>query len=65
MLPDRQEVTIHLYDILGRRVQTVVDGEREGRQEAALDLSRLASGMYFLRLVTGETVRVEKMTIVK
>ena len=31
--PERQDVKIYLYDILGRRIQTVVNGERKGRHE--------------------------------
>ena len=64
-VPQRQDVKIHLYDILGRRIQTVVDGEWKGRHERQLDVSRLASGVYFLRLAAGGKTRTQKLTIVR
>jgi hypothetical protein len=65
VVPGRQDVKIHLYDLLGRRVQTVVDGRREGRHERQLDVSRLASGVYFLRLHVGGQTQKQKLTIVR
>jgi len=64
-VPEPQDVKIYLYDILGRRVQTVVDGEREGRHKRQLDVSRLASGVYFLRLQADGKTRTQKLTIVR
>ncbi|PSQ91253.1 MAG: hypothetical protein BRD43_00235 [Bacteroidetes bacterium QS_4_64_154] len=64
-VPQRQDVKIHLYDILGRRIQTVVNGERKGRHERQLDVSQLASGVYFLRLAAGGKTRTQKLTIVR
>jgi len=64
-LPGRQEVSIQLYDMLGRRVRTVVQSEQSGRQERRLDLSGLSSGVYFLRLTTDEQTRTRKLTIVR
>ncbi|MFB6232130.1 MAG: T9SS type A sorting domain-containing protein [Salinibacter sp.] len=64
-VPERQDVKIYLYDILGRRVQTVVDGEREGRHKRQLDVSRLASGVYFLRLQAEGQTRTQKLTVVR
>jgi len=64
-VPKRQEVKIHLYDVLGRQVQTVVDGEKEGRHKRQLDTSRLPSGVYFLRLRAGGQTRTQKLTVVQ
>jgi len=64
-VPKAQDVKIHLYDILGRRVQTVVDGEQEGRHKRQLDVSRLASGVYFLRLTSEGETRTQKLTVVR
>jgi len=63
-VPERQKVTIYLYDVLGRRVRTVVDREKEGRQETNLELSNLSSGVYFLRLSAGNKTRTRKLTVV-
>ena len=64
-LPDKQEATIRLYDVLGRQVRTVVSGEQEGRHEQRLDTSRLSSGVYFLRLETGGQTRTQKFTVTR
>jgi hypothetical protein len=64
-VPERQDVKIYLYDVLGRRVQTVVDGEREGRHQRQLDTSRLASGVYFLRLRAEGATKTQKLTVVR
>ena len=64
-VPERQDVKIYLYDVLGRRVQTVVDGEREGRHKRQLDTSRLASGVYFLRLRAEGATKTQKLTVVR
>ena len=64
-LPDKQEATIRLYDVLGRQVRTVVSGEQEGRHEQRLDTSRLPSGVYFLRLRAGGKTRTQKLSIVQ
>ncbi|MFO8232915.1 MAG: T9SS type A sorting domain-containing protein [Longimonas sp.] len=65
-VPDQQPVRIVLYDMLGRRVQTVVDTDAEGRTEAPLDVSNLASGTYFLRMETeGGPVDTQRVTVVR
>jgi hypothetical protein len=51
--------------MLGRRVQTLGDGPREGRHVARLDASSLPSGTYFLRLEAEHAVRTEKMTVIR
>lgn len=66
-LPRTQEVRIAIYDVLGRRVQTVVHGRREaGFHALQWDGGRsLASGTYFARLVAGSTTRTERLVIVR
>jgi hypothetical protein len=64
-LPEKQETTIRLYDVLGRQVRTVVSGTQEGRQERTLDVSGLSSGVYVLRLRSDEQVRTQKLTVVR
>jgi hypothetical protein len=51
------EVTLRLYDVLGREVRTVRAGgaaAEAGRHETRLDVSGLASGVYLLRLSAGD-----------
>jgi hypothetical protein len=58
-------VTVRLYDVLGRQVRTVVQGEQSGRHERRVDLSDLSSGVYFLRLKAGGQTRTQKLTVVQ
>jgi hypothetical protein len=45
-------VTLRVYDVLGRVVATLLDGEEldEGDQEVTFDARALASGVYLYRL---------------
>jgi hypothetical protein len=51
-LPSTGRATLRLYDVRGRLVRTVADGDSEaGIHSAWLDRAALpASGLYFLRL---------------
>lgn len=62
-LPERQDVTVRIYDMLGRKVRSVVRGAQEGRQDQRLDVSGLASGVYILRLSAGEAERSQRFTV--
>jgi len=67
-LPQQAETgdaTLQLFDVLGRQVRQVLVPARAGRHETQLDLSRLASGVYFLRLVAADEVRTQRLTIVR
>jgi len=64
-LPEKQEATIRLYDVLGRRVRTVLNGTQEGRHQRTLDVGSLPSGVYFLRLQADGQTRTQKLTIVR
>jgi len=61
-----QQVRIGLYDMNGRLVHTVFEGGcPAGRHEVVVDGSRLASGVYFLRLETGTHVQIRKLLLLK
>jgi hypothetical protein len=64
-VPERQRVTLRLFDVLGRRVRTVVNRPQQGRHERRIDLTGLPSGAYFLRLRAGDTIRTERLTLVR
>ena len=55
-LPERSEISLVVYDVLGREVRTLADGEREpGRYSATLTRagsngSTLGAGIYFVRM---------------
>lgn len=51
------DVTLDLFDTLGRRVEVPLSGFlHEGSHEIPVDLSRLSAGTYFIRLRAGDTV---------
>lgn len=64
---ETQEVTVELYDVLGRRVRTLHDGPMPsgGRHRMTLDAGTLAGGTYLLR-VNGESFAdTQRVTVVK
>jgi hypothetical protein len=62
---DGGEATLQLYDLLGRRVRQVLTSGTAGRHEQQLDVSGLSSGLYVLRLVAGDEVRTQRITVVR
>jgi len=60
------QVSLKVYDILGNEIVTLVDKEQEsGRYQVTFDASKLASGVYICRIVTGDFVKTIKMSLVK
>jgi len=54
-LPEAAEVSLGVYDMLGRRVAVLANGQMEaGHHRARLDGSELSSGVYVYRLVAGD-----------
>lgn len=51
---EAQQVRVELFDVLGRRVATLYDGTPTAHrmQSVTVDGTRLASGLYFLRVIT-------------
>lgn len=65
-LPERTLVVLSVYDVLGRKVKTLVRGFRDaGTYEAKLEGGDMLSGTYFYRLRAGENVLVRKAVLVK
>jgi len=59
------EVTVGLYDLLGRRVQTLRPDGGPGRHEVQFQVRDLASGVYVLRLEAGGQTRTQRLTVVR
>jgi hypothetical protein len=58
--------SLQVFDVLGRRVATLVDDAREaGSYSVTFDASGLASGTYIYRLTAGEFRAVKKMMVVR
>jgi hypothetical protein len=66
-VPEKSFVTIKIYDILGREVQTLVNNEEKVRwkYKVVFDASTLASGVYFYRLQAGSFTETKKMMVLK
>lgn len=66
-LPKQTEVSIAVYDILGRQVARLVDGKQPtGRHQVQMDGSELASGKYFVRMQAGGSFqKMRPLTIVQ
>ena len=60
------DVQITIYDALGRRVATLVDGVMpQGRHEVRFQAGDLPSGAYFYRLITPTQTLVRQMLLLK
>jgi len=64
-VPERQDVSLVLFDVMGRRVRTLTQSSQTGRHERRLDVSGLSSGLYLLRLRAGSSVQTQRVTVVK
>lgn len=60
-------VTLALYDALGRRVAVALDGAdlAPGRHTATVDASRLAAGVYVVRLAQGDRQAVRRVVVAR
>lgn len=61
-----QQVSIVVYDILGRKVATVVNKEQKaGNYEVIFNAESLTSGIYFYKLQTGDFAATKKLLLLK
>lgn len=65
-VPEKQFVSLKVYDLLGREVAMLFEGERlAGNYSAVFDGSSLSSGMYFYRLRSGNSIISKKLLLVR
>jgi hypothetical protein len=65
-IPSKSHVTIYIFDLLGRKVATLVDEMKfEGTYDIRFDGSTLSSGLYFCRLQAGSQVATQKLVLLK
>lgn len=65
-LPESIDVTLAVYDMIGRRIATLVDSRQNaGAHHVSFDASNISSGVYFYRLTAGNEMRIRKMTLIK
>jgi len=59
-------VTLNVYDVLGNKVATLVNGfQLAGDHQVSFDASNLSSGFYFYKLTTGNFTQTRKMILEK
>jgi hypothetical protein len=70
-LPEAADVTLTVYDVMGRKVATLQEGRlpagaHEVRWDGRADGgTELASGLYIARLTAGDQTRTQRLTIVR
>ncbi|MEJ2616711.1 MAG: T9SS type A sorting domain-containing protein, partial [Ignavibacteriaceae bacterium] len=65
-LPKAADVSLVVYDILGRKVTELVHGNlTAGYHTVNFNASNLASGVYFYRIQAGDFVSVKKLMLLK
>lgn len=65
-LKKTEDVSLKVYDMLGREVKTLVNSHMpSGNYEVDFYASKLASGVYFYRLKAGDFVETKKMVVGK
>ncbi len=65
-LPQRSDVQITIYDLLGRKVTTLVSETQDtGYKSVRWNATNVASGMYFYQIKAGEFVQTRKMLLLK
>jgi hypothetical protein len=65
-LPQASDVTLKVYDMLGREVRTLVDGFQEaGIHRAVFDSRNLSSGVYLYRVSAGAYHAARTMVLLK
>ncbi|HWA06330.1 MAG TPA: T9SS type A sorting domain-containing protein, partial [Ignavibacteria bacterium] len=64
-IPKDVNVSIRIYDILGREVFNITEYKKAGSYQIQFDGSNFASGMYFYKLETDGFVDTKKMVLLK
>jgi hypothetical protein len=65
-IPQDDFVELALYDIGGKKVQTVINQSmKAGEHQISFDGSSLASGVYFYKLTAGRYTQAKKMILIK
>lgn len=65
-LPEAADVTLEVYNMLGQRVDVLVNENRSsGYHNITFDGSNLSSGVYIYRIQAGNYVETRKLTLIK
>jgi hypothetical protein len=66
-LPGELNVTLKVYDILGREVAALVNNQKQaaGSYSISFDASKYASGVYIYKITAGSYIKAFKMMLIK
>ena len=65
-LPKQSKVELVVYDLNGQLITKLVNGIRQaGKHEVRWDASNFASGTYFVRILTAEFTKTQKVLLMK
>ena len=65
-LPEASKVRLTVYDLLGQRVEILVDAFVEaGYRSVVWEAKDVASGVYLVRMEAGDFVEVRKMVLMR
>ncbi len=65
-IPREGKVTLKVYDVIGKEVATLVNGEKSaGTYNVTFNAAKLASGIYFYRLETESFISIKKLILLK
>jgi len=65
-IPYSADVSIKIFDMLGKEVETLVDEYKSaGTYEISFSLKNLSSGIYFYRIISGNYSKTNKMILLK
>ncbi|MGB5530304.1 MAG: T9SS type A sorting domain-containing protein, partial [Ignavibacteriaceae bacterium] len=65
-LPQNGFVTLKVYNVLGKEVATLINGQNEaGKHRVNFDATGLNSGVYFYRIESSSFVDTKKMILLR
>lgn len=65
-LPAADNVSIKVYDVMGREVRTLINGQMQaGTHNTVFEASGLASGVYVYKITAGDYTATKKMVLMK
>ena len=65
-IPQKSNITIKVYDILGKEITTLVNEEKSiGNHEVNFNGTNLSSGIYFYRMTSGSFTETKKLILFK
>ncbi len=61
------DVTLKVYDVLGREIATLINNEKKdaGKYSVQFDATHLPSGIYIYKLTAGSFIEMKKMVLMK